>query len=318
MNFPISSVFLSIDDLAVNGQRQRRMDGQFTAAVDPPASMTASPADPLLHPLPAQPLSVAPFGAFYTMPRMLPGSGLATDFLAHSLPPAFSHSPIYAWAGVPRAAIPPTTEASTDITTGPVSSPTPSTLPSRLSLCDALGASNPAAAAHSITFPPPPPHPSEPVYGPPAFVRWAWDIKRTKTTSGKRTLRSRVEKYVGIKPGVPRPRRTSDGRWAIDCPVCGAVQRSNRTYDMERHLDTHFRLPGQGKWECRGVPVELVHEELFRALPKGLREIRSYEDGEYVGGCGKRYTRESSFWRHVRRGCCLAISWRAVRKRKVE
>ncbi|KAI0357557.1 hypothetical protein OH77DRAFT_1519447 [Trametes cingulata] len=318
MSSAVSSVPFDFAGL-ISSEQHNHQTGQSCAApaapLNPPTGSVAACAPLPLHTFATHPWMASPWNVFHNMPGMLPGAGLAGNFLAdegHIAVPsalAFPNPVLHAWGNSSSAATIPSAVGTF--------APTSAVLPSS-SISSSLSAipSPPGEPRLPIALPPPllssvsPLPSSEPVYVPPAFVRWPGDIKRTKARSGERKPRSRVDKYIGIKPDVPAPHRTSDGGWAIQCPVCSMVQkntRSKRVGDMKRHIDAHFDLPGRGKLECRGVRVERVPEELFRALPEELRLIRSYDDGDYVGGCGARLSRGESYWRHVRRRPCLAL-----------
>ncbi|EPQ60019.1 hypothetical protein GLOTRDRAFT_134786 [Gloeophyllum trabeum ATCC 11539] len=103
----------------------------------------------------------------------------------------------------------------------------------------------------------------------------------------------------------PRPTEIfPDADGTLRCPIehCKhAIRpkgpRKPRAGDMRRHIATHYPHENEGKWKCRGYPVDVADR---RGIPGELH----YVDGElYRGGCGKNFSRKDAWRRHLKAGC---------------
>ncbi|KAI0769084.1 hypothetical protein BD413DRAFT_559616 [Trametes elegans] len=179
-------------------------------------------------------------------------------------------------------------------------------LPSRSSSSDASARSG-FSFASSSSLPAECLSPHDPIF--PAFPSLSM-VTRTPSPSvhqpattppaSTRKLRARVAQVAGIpKPPEPQPQRCDDGKWFIRCPLCDLVQHNNRVQDMKRHIDAHFRQAMGRHFQCVGVPVEEVDQEIFGRLRGPLAKIREYDGRMYVGGCGQKFGRKSSLQRHL-------------------
>lgn len=174
----------------------------------------------------------------------------------------------------------------------------------------------------------PPPFPSvassapaprlEPAVGVSGPIR---NTRRTKAKVSKPTKKS-VEKplkkpLAKLTGTIPRPRTpeatlNAAGELVLVCPVgqhyCDFVQqKADRPVDMRRHLNAHFPpASGEKTHFCNGRPVDEFPQDIFAALPEDLREIRADGDVDFVGGCGKGYTRPDSLMRHLNKCRCMS------------
>ena len=73
------------------------------------------------------------------------------------------------------------------------------------------------------------------------------------------------------------------------CPHCPFVQKARRKADLDRHVATHA---GKNEFVCRGV----------RAEKAGVYEVpvELLEGSEWVGGCGKTFSRRDALARHIK------------------
>ena len=74
------------------------------------------------------------------------------------------------------------------------------------------------------------------------------------------------------------------------CPHCPFVQKARRKADLDRHVATHA---GKNEFVCRGV----------RAEKAGEVPVELLDGSEWVGGCGKTFTRKDALKRHRDNSC---------------
>ncbi|RPD60280.1 hypothetical protein L226DRAFT_575547 [Lentinus tigrinus ALCF2SS1-7] len=93
------------------------------------------------------------------------------------------------------------------------------------------------------------------------------------------------------KRAHPQQSPESPRRFRCAYPGCGYVTK--RKVDLSRHKSTHLGLK---PWICCGFPVGF-HPE---AHAKGDGKVRVIAGVSFVGGCGKKYSREDSLVRHLK------------------
>lgn len=94
----------------------------------------------------------------------------------------------------------------------------------------------------------------------------------------------------------------------IDCPVTGCVQKHlhGRIQDFRRHLLTHLKK--NKEICCKGMPWErFLRDHLFKV---SMEERSPYtipgEDGLWIGGCLKTFSRKDALKRHLKKNTCMA------------
>lgn len=104
-----------------------------------------------------------------------------------------------------------------------------------------------------------------------------------------------------VRPDTPHPAPRAN-RWK--CPYCPYVQRSKRTPDLKRHIDTH--TGSTADWVCCGVPLIDAGEH---GVPVETQREAPFEyAGMFmVGGCRKTFSRKDALARHLRtfEGVCF-------------
>ncbi|OSC99919.1 hypothetical protein PYCCODRAFT_742485 [Trametes coccinea BRFM310] len=94
-------------------------------------------------------------------------------------------------------------------------------------------------------------------------------------------------------------RATSSNPW--QCPYCPWIQKTRRSPDLKRHIETHTRSnnANDAKWVCCGVPFG---EALARGVPPKvmLGDACMYAGQVMVGGCRQVFSRRDALKRHLR------------------
>ncbi|EPQ54566.1 hypothetical protein GLOTRDRAFT_129916 [Gloeophyllum trabeum ATCC 11539] len=110
--------------------------------------------------------------------------------------------------------------------------------------------------------------------------------------------------HEDTSPRSDIPDILTDESGALICPVegCDHVLRPNptdpkrkpRLPDMRRHVATHYPRLSEGKWVCRGYPLEIADR---LRVPKRL--IINVDGVPYRGGCGRGFSRKDALKRHL-------------------
>ena len=92
---------------------------------------------------------------------------------------------------------------------------------------------------------------------------------------------------------------TAGEEGVLKCPVCGFSQATRRKGDFLRHMRTHQDAK-LTRYVCCGIPAALP---AAASLGTG-HPVRLYKDLEFVGGCGRSYSRMDALQRHLGRSGC--------------
>ena len=99
----------------------------------------------------------------------------------------------------------------------------------------------------------------------------------------------------------------------LKCSVCGFSQSTQRKGDFLRHTRTHIDAK-LTRFVCCGIPA--AHPAAAAVVPG--RPVRLYKGKEFVGGCGKSYSRMDALQRHLGKSGCASgstkdhLAWRQL------
>ena len=131
---------------------------------------------------------------------------------------------------------------------------------------------------------------------------------RTHRAAPSRNLRATIDQVDEIMLLLNR-NTSSEGPNELVCPVRGCIhkQLNGRIQDFRRHLGTH--LTKNGEIRCKGVLWEqFLRDHLL--FPNISMEEQPYtipdEDGLWIGGCLKTFSRRDALKRHLRKTSCGA------------
>ncbi|CDO77006.1 hypothetical protein BN946_scf184298.g33 [Trametes cinnabarina] len=92
------------------------------------------------------------------------------------------------------------------------------------------------------------------------------------------------------------------------CPYCPYVQKTRRTPDLKRHIETHTRSDSadEANWVCCGVPRGAA-SDLGVPQKAMTDEPFEYAGQDMVGGCRQVFSRRDALKRHLRKrkGVCF-------------
>ena len=123
--------------------------------------------------------------------------------------------------------------------------------------------------------------------------------RRSTISRNKQATADQVEKIKLLLCGL----ENND----LICPVsgCDFIQVNGRKPDFHRHVNTHLREGG--KVCCKGVPWQDYLRDCHRFPMIPVDELPytvPQEDGLWIGGCLKTFSRKDALQRHLNNSCC--------------
>ena len=115
------------------------------------------------------------------------------------------------------------------------------------------------------------------------------------------------EEYIRLKLSLCQVNR--GGPNDLDCPVegCHYIQMNGRMPDLRRHIRTHIRKDAEIR--CKGVPWQdfMQHRHPFPTISDEQPYAVPNEDGLWIGGCLKTFSRADALKRHLRNTSCMGL-----------
>ena len=135
--------------------------------------------------------------------------------------------------------------------------------------------------------------------------------KRTHGSAPSRNRQATIDQVEELRVKLSLCRVRNRDRVDLDCPVLGCQYRQSngRMPDFRRHVRTHMR--GDGEIRCKGIPWENF-EQRRHLCPTIPSDQQPYavpdEDGLWIGGCLKTFSRADALKRHLRNTSCTGLN----------
>jgi hypothetical protein len=134
--------------------------------------------------------------------------------------------------------------------------------------------------------------------------------RRTRGSAPSRNRQAAKDQVEDIRVKLSLCRVRREKLNDLVCPVtdCQYEQLNGRMPDFRRHIKTH--IPKEAEIRCKGIQWQdfIRHRRLF---PKISVDERPYavpgEDGLWIGGCLKTFSRADALRRHRRNTSCVAL-----------